>query len=493
MIKKYLEFVEVLNESYELILESDVVYSDKFRTALKKVSNSSELAKKLIEIENKDLPVRSNFFDILSDTNDKLSFIPDSKAQEILKDIEDKVKYVGPYGWLKHSNANNKIFNDLGYTYQEGNSPYSPSSDDIGKVMNRAISTKGYTYVWVKWENESGEELGEGVYNNNKLIPYDERIKQVWSKSRQDLKIGRALRALLKSADISFLDKELEELVNQLKAEIGIMNDKFSFFDVVKGDDITYWYNFNKYYKQSGTLGSSCMKHGDSYYFDIYASNPDVCQLVILKSEKDTDKIVGRALLWKLTDGNYFMDRIYTIKDSDVNLFREFCKNNGWYYKYYNNSSELVKAVGPDGEINDSLSGNINIKKGYYNGYPYMDTFKWFSPGSGKLSIHSGDYELENTDGTLGEECEYCGGSGEYECPECYGSGEVECSDCSGSGREECSECEGSGEYEDSEGNKKKCEECEGSGEMDCIECGGSGEHNCLECNGLGEVTCYNC
>ena len=492
MIKKYLDFVEVLNESYELILESDVVYSDKFRSALKNVSDRSELAKKLMEIENKDLPVRSNFFDILSDTNDKLSFIPDSKAQEILKDIEDKVKYIGPYGWLKHSNVNNKIFNKLGYTYEEGNVPYSPSPDDIGKVINRAISTKGYTYVWVKWENGAGEELGEGVYNNNKLIPYDERIKQVWSKSRQDLKIGRALRALLKSADISFLDKELEELVNQLKAEIGIMNDKFSLFEIVKGNDIAYWYDYNKYYKQSGTLGSSCMKYGEDYYFDIYTSNPSVCQLVILKSEKDKEKIVGRALLWKLTDGNYYMDRIYTNKDSDVNLFREFSKQNGWYYKYHNNSIGDIKAVGPDGEIKIDLSGEVKIKEGYYSGYPYMDTFKWFTPDSGKLSTHSGVYQLENTNGTL-EECEYCGGSGEHECAECYGSGEVECPDCSGSGREECSECEGSGEYKDSEGDEKKCSECEGSGEMDCTECYGSGEYECPDCSGYGEVTCYNC
>ena len=491
MIKRYLEFIEPLNESYDLILESDVVYSDKFRKALKKLSDRSELAKKLMDIENKDLPVRSNFFDILSDTNDKLSFIPDSKAQEILKDVEDKVRYIGPYGWLKHSNANNKIFNNLGYTYQEGSSPYSPSSDDIGKVINRAISTKGYTYVWVKWENESGEELGEGVYNNKKLMPYDERIKQVWSKSRQDLKIGRALRALLKSADISFLDKDLEELVNQLKAEIGIMNDKFSYFEVVKGDDIAYWYYYNKYFKQTGTLGSSCMKDGEDYYFDIYTSNPSVCQLVILKSEKDTDKIVGRALLWKLTDGNYFMDRIYTNKDSDVNLFREFSKKNGWYYKYYNNSSDDIKAVGPDGEIKIDLSGEIKIKEGYYSGYPYMDTFKWFTPGRGKLSVRSGDYQLENTDGTLGE-CEYCGGSGEYECSECYGNGEVECWDCDGDGEVKCSDCDGTGKYKD-DGEEVKCLDCDGTGKVNCDQCDGYGEHSCYNCGGDGEIICYNC
>ena len=76
MLKKYLEFI---NESMELILESDIVYSDKFRLALSKIENP--LSKTLLGIENKDLDVRSNYFDILMDKNDTVSFIPDRRAQ----------------------------------------------------------------------------------------------------------------------------------------------------------------------------------------------------------------------------------------------------------------------------------------------------------------------------------------------------------------------------------------------------------------------------
>lgn len=512
MIKKYLEFIEPLNESYDLILESDVVYSDKFRKTLKKLSDRSELAKKLMDIENKDLPVRSNFFDTISDTNDKLSFIPDSKAQEILKDVEDKVKYVGPYGWLKHSSANNKIFNNIGYKYEEGSTPYSPSSDDIGWAMNRTISTKGYTYVLVKWINETGEELGEGVYNNNKLIPYDERIKEVWSKSRQDVKIGKALRALLKSADISFLDKELEELVNELKSEIGILNNKFSYFDIVKGSDIAHWYKYQNYSLQSGTLGSSCMKDVEEYYFDIYVKNTDVCQLVILKSQKNDEEITARALLWKLNDGNYFMDRVYTIDDSDLNLFREYAKQNGWYSKYYNNSTDDVKAISPSGESNISLLGEISINKGLYRGYPYMDTFKYFSPNIGELSVDRGDYELERTDGELEEdECEYCYGVGEYDCSTCDAIGEYDCDDCDASGEYDCDECDGSGRepafnkfgstaniisFGPIPGgliNEENCKKCDGSGKLECTSCEGDGNISCSDCGGDGTHICYNC
>jgi len=491
MLKRYLDFInESIKKSYDFLLESDVVFSDKFRFVLKNTSTKSELAKTLIEIENKDLPVRSNYFDILSDDNNKISFIPDSKAQEILKDVEDKVIFTGSSGgWLKHKSSNGEIFNALGYTYDESVSPHSPNRNEVGDVMGRTVSqTSGNTYVWVKWKNESGQEVGEGVYNNRKLSPYDSRVKEVWSKSRQNINIGKAMRALLKSSNIEFLDKDLESLVNDLKAEIAILNDKFSYFDVVKGSDIPYWYDYRKYEEQRGTLGSSCMKDADNYYFDLYVKNPDVCQLVILKSENDDEKIIGRALLWKLTDGNLFMDRIYTINDADVNLFREYAKKNGWYSKYSNNSTADIEAISPDGSTVESLSGEVNIKKGYYDGYTYMDTLKWFTPSRGKLSVHSGDYELENTDGTLDEECEYCGGSGEYECGECYGSGNHECDDCSGSGEIECLSCSGSGTD-----GEEECSDCSGSGEIECPECGGSGEHECSDCNGYGYITCYEC
>jgi len=46
MIKRYLEFV---NESIELVLESDVVYSKMFRIALSKIENP--ISKILLDLE----------------------------------------------------------------------------------------------------------------------------------------------------------------------------------------------------------------------------------------------------------------------------------------------------------------------------------------------------------------------------------------------------------------------------------------------------------
>ena len=94
--------------------------------------------------------------------------------------------------------------------------------------------------------------------------------------------------------------------------------------------------------------------------FNIYIKNPDVCRLVILRED---DKILGRALVWKLVsirsgvgekfEGvEYFMDRQYTIKDSDVNKFRNFAKEQGWIYKTNNNHHSFTNITYNGSEIN---------------------------------------------------------------------------------------------------------------------------------------------
>ena len=66
MIKRYLDFI---NESLELILESNVVYSKNFRNVMTKIEHP--LAKVILDIENQDHPVRNNYLDINLKENDK--------------------------------------------------------------------------------------------------------------------------------------------------------------------------------------------------------------------------------------------------------------------------------------------------------------------------------------------------------------------------------------------------------------------------------------
>jgi hypothetical protein len=505
MLKRYFDFV---NESLELVLESDVVYSAKFRNVLSKID--SNISKKLIEIENVDLPVRGNYFDTISSKNDMVSFIPDRKAQEILKDVKELWRFNGAGGgWLKHSESNAKLFSKLGYV-PEG-APYSPNSSDLGEIVSETTSeVSGKIYCWVKFMNESEEYVGQGVYNKEKIIRTEGvKEKEVWTKSRQEISVGRGIRALLLTTGEKFLDKDIEQFVNLYKSTIDKLNDKFSFFEVVSGDDIAYWYNANNYFQRSGSLGSSCMANAKPSWLEIYTKNPEQCSMVIFKSPENNDKIVGRALLWTLQDGKKFMDRIYTINDSDVILFKEYAKENGWYSKFHNASTESGKSSAPDGGI-EELDLVVNLSQKYYDYYPYLDTLKYFTPGSGILNNTAGELELEDTGGGHADDCDYCGGSGEVECGDCYGDGEVECSECDGSGeiecdncdgsgKEECSVCDGSGEIEgetcgncDGDGDIK-CSECHGDCEVGCSDCNGRGNVQCSDCRGSGEVSCYEC
>lgn len=514
MIKKYIEF---LKESYQLILESDVVYSDRMRMALSRIDNP--IAKHIIGMENKDLPVKSNFFDILIDANDKVSFIPDRKAQEILSDTKEVVRFTGSGGgWLKHKETNKSIFDKLGYTYEEGKSPYEPGSRDIGEVVSDIKSaTSGREYAWVKFkERETGKELGEGVYNREKLVKIDERQKLVWSKNRQDIKVGKAIKALLDTDEFKFTPAELEQFVNQFKATVDKLNDKFSYFDLVDGEEIGYWYSSKNYYMSRGTLGTSCMANSPVSFFDIYINNPKVCSLLILKSKDDNDLIIGRALLWTLRDGKRFMDRVYTISDSDVQLFRDYAKENGWYSKSNNNSSDSGYAFDPKtGDVIDLGTLIVDVKSGPYDKYPYMDTIKYYSPSRGTLSTSASDDSLTLEDTGGGHtSCDSCDGSGRQTCYDCDGDGTLECGRCDGDGSEDCEECDGNAEVDcpdcSGEGTVEngeeevdcsrcsasgtiECEECDGEGSRECSRCDGEGSEECSNCYGDGAVDCYEC
>lgn len=473
MIKKYSDF---LNEELEFILESNVVYSDNFRRAMSKIDHP--IAKAVLSIENDDLNVQANYLDIEFSKNDTITFTPDRKAKEILGDTKEVVRFIGQGGgWLKHKSSNDKLFSQLGYTYEEGTEPYKPNSRDLGEIIAKVVSEQsGKTYVWVKWQGgvgteQQGKELGQGVYNNEKLRSVDERLKKVWTTNRQEIKVGRAMRALLKLADAKFADKDFEGFVNLYKATIDKMNDKFSYFEVARGSEIAYWYNSDNYYQRGGTLGSSCMASAPEEWLEVYTENPEV-GLVIYKSMDDTEKIIGRALLWKLADGKEFLDRIYTVNDSDVQLFRDYAKENGWYYKEYNNSSDSGNAIAPDGtRVNLNLT--VNLTDASMNSFPYLDTLKFFNPRAKTISNRDtgGCYFLEDTGGDYIRPCDTCGGSGRIECDECGGSGEIS-----------CGTCDGDGEVENENGEKEDCNDCNGSGTVECD-----------NCNGRGDISCYDC
>jgi hypothetical protein len=274
------------------------------------------------------------------------------------------------------------------------------------------------------------------------------------------------------------------------------------------------------------------MSNVESEYFDIYVKNPEKISLVILKND-DGDKILGRALLWELDQPKItFMDRIYTVSDSYVQLFKDYSYKMGWYHKSTQNSSTIdlmsVDSSGTKIYISENLTTVLYTSRQVdYDKFPYLDTLKYFNTSTGQISSDysfkrnggSSVITLEVTDGTWSEnECDECGGSGNvgcYECGEsgtvdCYecrervsrgyrSTGKVSCSECDGEGEQDCNSCSGSGKIGDNDctdcnaSGKISCEDCDGDGKNDCTNCNGDGEVECGECGGDGTISCGSC
>lgn len=493
MLNRYNDF---LFES--LMLESILVYSDDFKELLKSID--SPVSKALLDIESQDLTLANNYIDI-TDNKEEISFIQDRKAQEILKPefLKKVVYYVGSGGFLKHSEGNQEMFNMLEYE-PVGDKCYHPQVDEKGELLKRASSTtSGKTYLKVKFPG------GITVVDEQK-VRYEDAEKLPFMLNRQKIRVGRGIRGILGSATISFKDAEIEEFVNKYKSAIDQRNDVFKNFELVKGSTIAKWYDVNNYQlgHTKGTLSTSCMRSVPSRYFQIYTENPDVCSLLILKTD-DGKKIKGRAIVWQLEkpEGITYMDRTYVHEDSDFELFRQYAQKKGWYRKPHNNHYVSSEMVDPNGSTVNKGELVVMVNKGEYSSYPYLDTLKYLDTYTGRLSTKEGSstIELSDTGGSyIGGECDYCGGDGEVDCPECSGVGEWECSDCEGEGEVDCGSCEGSG--------KISCNDCYGDGDIECEDCGGSGENeegeecgncegkgrtNCEECDGEGDKECSDC
>ena len=387
-----LKYNDYLSEkvAYELILESKVIYSKKFVNLLNKMK-SNKLASILLGLYSKDIEgVSQNYIDI-TDEKDSVSFTPDRKAQELMKDKPEtwEVKESGRY--LTNSDRNNKLFEALGYD-KEKYGCWAPDSGTIGIILSETVSrTTGNIYVM--FQEFTTDDPRIGVINKAAIEPADSEDPKVWTTSRNPIKIGRLVRALLRSAKITFTDKDIEDFTNQWKATYDFAKDALKQFDVVKGGKISYWYDESYYVGGGGSLNNSCMASVDSDYFDIYTENPQV-SLVILYSddgvidgEKYTSKkIKGRAILWDATingQKGMFMDRIYTVQDSDVELFKQFAEKNGWFYKR-SQSMEPQERI-TDGKSSIDARIKVELDEWRFDYYPYCDTMCYINENDGFL------------------------------------------------------------------------------------------------------------
>lgn len=238
---------------------------------------------------------------------------------------------------------------------------------------------------------------------------------------RTEIKVGRAIKYIANDLyDFTLTDKQIEDFVNVYKST-STTGPNFQFYI---GDDIKNGYKVNKYESPSGSLGSSCMNNRSSY-LKIYRENEEKVRLLVLLD--DEGKISGRALVWKLDkspcEAEYFMDRVYTTRDFEVNIFIEYAEKNGFMYKQRMTcgDEDAVKFRYKGKEV----YGEIRVKvKGKFKEYPYLDTLIYLNKAKDELSnIPSWKcYQLWDTGGDR-ERCDDCDGKSKNK-DLCYGCSE---------------------------------------------------------------------
>lgn len=243
---------------------------------------------------------------------------------------------------------------------------------------------------------------------------------------RNKVKMGKVIKKIIPEIP----DKELEKLVNTLKAETSGFQ-----ITLVKGDDIKKYYNsesIDPKYSSYGTLSKSCMMDKISYnpnILDIYKKNPDTCQLAVMLNNEG--KLVARALVWKIDEiakfrrgkdeefykslpieewvGSkheylliskakdlYFMDRIYYTKDWMENAFHKWASSNNMMIRWKN------EVCYRNLTLDNMPMLSVRVNKIAYRQFPYIDTFCHYDVQESKLSnyrLTNRGFELKNLQG----------------------------------------------------------------------------------------------
>ena len=408
MIKNYRQFLdESLLEN--LVLESKLVLSNSLTDLLTKVPN--RLAKVFLSLRINDIEkLAQNYIDI-GKVQDEVTFIQSKKADTIAQDLIYTVVDDGKY--LTHNERNADIFKKLNYI-PKGTEPYVPEEGVNGKVITEAPSSRYPDRMYCVFVSDEGRET---VLNKAALKISDDIEEKIWNKNRSPIKIGRLLRAILTASNVEFTAKDIEEFVNSYKSTYDIVNDAFSKFELVKGKLIQKWYEEQNYEnEESGSLGGSCMKDVPGTYLEIYSENKN-CSLLIMYSDAQESKptyvdgkltslkIKGRALVWNTLEGDTFMDRIYTNKDSDVKVFKEYAWKQGWFCKEDQKTSATFMVT--NGSIRKSPVYIIQLDKSEFSRYPYIDSLSYLNANRKLLSNRTRSiskpgesvYELDSTGG----------------------------------------------------------------------------------------------
>ena len=264
-------------------------------------------------------------------------------------------------------------------------------SDNLREILNDIKSDSVVAEMLLKHRHSKEDIVDNPVNyisissNDRSRISYltTERMEQMsvteyWSSSKRfHTKPGSFVGKIFKNVS----QQEIEKFSNLYRS---ISNKPKFKFKVVKGEDIRESYHYSRHADDSGSLGVSCMKHESCQkLLNLYVNNTESVSLLLMVN--DDGYIMGRSLLWNF-DGNKIMDRIYTVNDEQLPFyFKRWATDNGYYYKSQQNwyNSCFFETLEEEKKF---LKFDIKLNESNFEYYPYMDTFKFFSPSTKTIS-----------------------------------------------------------------------------------------------------------
>ena len=260
--------------------------------------------------------------------NQKVSELPFAISERLINILKD----------IKHPIAKeliglNEERSDMKFTIIDIDTEEFSPDDDIDVIYKR------FSFV-------PANKLYDNILKKYPTITYDKIKSQLktgtidgysadwWIKSRTPVKIGSLITKLFgdKYKQAGDSGNDIESFINSIYAFRNRINGSIDEFELVDGLNIEHWYleqNYLdvKYTDSINTLAGSCMKYAHCQdYIEFYSQSDDV-QLLILKDSIEKDKIIGRALVWKLEtpSGRFFMDRVYFTHENYVELLYNCC------------------------------------------------------------------------------------------------------------------------------------------------------------------------
>jgi hypothetical protein len=264
-------------------------------------------------------------------------------------------------------------------------------SDEFRKVLDEIKSDSVVAQLLLKKRHDK-EDLVDDPVNfisvstqDSSRISYltTERMGQIeesefWTSSRRfHVKPGGFISKVFKNVS----SKEVEIFSNLFRAES--RKPKFT-FKVVNGELIRELYHYSNHASECGSLGVSCMRYDSCQkMMNMYVENPDKISMLVMFDEDD--KVMSRALLWNFGE-NKIMDRIYSINDEQLPYyFKKWATDNGYLFRSQQNWYNSLNFQNLNTE-KQFLKLEVKLDNYDFRYYPYLDTFRFYSPDTGTFS-----------------------------------------------------------------------------------------------------------